>query len=194
MSYKHSHTGKDFAEHYDANIGSKFESRIYDIEKEVLAEMLEQFFQDHSISVMDFASGTGRMTSFIGEKYPNIVGYDISDDMIEVAKKKFRDIAFYKRDIAEENISERFDLITAFRFFLNAEAPLKKLIFEKLNGLLKNEGYLLFNIHMNSCSLLFFMSRLKYLLGLSKIKQNGMSQSDVKEYIESSGYHMVHSR
>ena len=114
--------------------------------------------------------------------------------MIEVAKKKFPEIVFYKRDIAEEIIKERFDLITAFRFFLNAEAPLKKLIFEKLHGLLENDGYLLFNIHMNSCSFLFIMSRLKYLLGLSKIKQNGMSYGDVKKIIESSGYHIVHSR
>lgn len=194
MSYKYSHTGKNFASHYDANIGSEFESRIYAIEKEIVSRMLHTFFPNKDIPIMDFASGTGRMTSFIAEKYPNTVWYDISEDMIEVAWQKFPHINFYKKDIAEENIQERFLLITAFRFFLNAEWSLKNIILEKLHGLLENDGYLLFNIHMNSHSLLFLMSRLKYLLGISKIKQNGMSYFDVKNLIESNWYKIVSLR
>jgi hypothetical protein len=56
MSYKFSHTGKDFAKKYDANIASNFESRIYEIEKIILFDILKRYFPNVDLKVMDFAS------------------------------------------------------------------------------------------------------------------------------------------
>lgn len=194
MSYKDSHKWVDFASNYDRNISGKFEDRIYQIEYLILTEVLNQLFVNKDISVMDFACGTGRVTGIISKVYPNTMGFDISEDMLAVARQKYPQLKFLKKDITNDDMDKRFDLITAFRFFLNAEYELKELILSKFNDLLQNDGYIVFNIHMNNPSILFILSRIKYLLWLTKIKQNGMSYTEVKKLAEKCGFHIVYSR
>ena len=88
----------------------------------------------------------------------------------------------------------KFDLITSFRFFLNAEYPLKVSVLLALKEYLLPDGVLIFNIHMNSWSLAFFLTRCKHLLGLNPIRQNGMSYFDTKAMLRKCGYLLIESR
>lgn len=196
MSYKDSHKWKDFAENYDKSICNKFESRIYQIENEILLEYIKKFFKDQNINIMDFACGTWRITSLLFSEYKNIAWYDISENMLNIAKNKYPQIKFYKKDIADtitENI-EKFDCITSFRFFLNAEYELKKDILLSLKKYLKKNGIIIFNIHMNKYSIPFWLSKMKYALWLTKIEQNWMSYSEVKKMLAETGFKIIDAK
>lgn len=192
MSYKYSHRWEKFANDYDKNISSKFESRIYKIEENILTNIFHRYWSKDS-QILDFACWTWRITSFIKSQYPNIVGYDISDEMLMVANKKYKNISFYKKDILNERIIDKFDIITSFRFFLNAEYDLKKDILLSLYNLLDKNGIIIFNIHMNKLSIAFLLTRIKYLLWLTNIKQKWMSYMDVQKLLEETWYKIDYS-
>lgn len=196
MSYKDSHKGKEFAKSYDQNISNKFESRIYQIENEILLKYINHFFSDKDIDIMDFACGTWRITSLIFSEYKNVVGYDISVDMLNIAQKRHPKIQFYEKDIMKDVWinTKKFDCITSFRFFLNAEYDLKKNILLHLKKYLKNDWMIIFNIHMNKYSIPFLLSKMKYILWLTKIKQNWMSYAEVKKLVEENGFKIIDAK
>ena len=194
MSYKYSHIGKNFAKNYDTNIWNNFESRISNVENEILMSYLKRYITEKNAAILDFACGTWRITSFIASQYENITGYDVSEDMLAIARWKNPGIKFLKKDILVENVDMKFDLITSFRFFLNEEYPLKVSVLLALKEYLLPDGVLIFNIHMNSWSLAFFLTRCKHLLGLNPIRQNGMSYFDTKAMLRKCGYLLIESR
>lgn len=193
MSYKNSHIWKEFAQQYDHNIANKFESRIYRIENQILLDNLQHFLKNKYPAIMDFACGTGRITALLASHYHHIVWYDISEDMLQVAKTKYPQLTFQKKDITKDISQDilKFDCITSFRFFLNAEYQLKKDILEHFRKYLKKDGIVIFNIHMNTFSPAFILTRLKYILWLTKIKQNGMSYREVKDLLKDTGFKIL---
>ena len=67
--------------------------------------------------------------------------------------------------ITQENLLEgrKFDVITAFRFFLRAEVSLRQSVFSKIYELMNDDCLFIFNVHDNKNSLnrpLYFFSRL----------------------------------
>ena len=77
-----------------------------------------------------------------------------------------------------------FDLITAFRFFSNAEADLRSEALAALVGCLKPGGRLVFNNHRCLCSL---RHRLVRLLTLGRSGRTGMSRLEVQQLVEAAG-------
>jgi hypothetical protein len=74
--------------------------------------------------------------------------------MLAIAKEKLKRTEIIEADITAENILKprKFNLITAFRFFLNAEPDLRSVAIGALAELLDEDGYLVFNNHQNSGS------------------------------------------
>jgi len=69
-------------------------------------------------SVLDLACGTGILTEKISEKLPNarIVGVDITESYLDVAKKRFaskKNISLVKQDAEKLDLEEKFDCITS---------------------------------------------------------------------------------
>lgn len=192
-SYKDSHKWEQFARNYDVSISNKFESRIYKVENIIFYDFLKKYV-DEEDKILDFACWTWRITSFIKKYYKNVVWYDISDDMLNIAKEKYPDIEFYNVDIQSENVSESFDIITAFRFFLNAEYSLKKDILNRFRCVLTWKSIVIFNIHMNSWCFTYFLSWIKRKLGFTKIIQNWMSYNDVDKLVKECWYKIIDSK
>jgi len=69
--------------------------------------------------------------------------------MLAEAQKKLSKTSFVKADITNENAlsGKKFNLITAFRFFLNAEPSLRAKVIKSLVPHLEDDGYLIFNNH-----------------------------------------------
>ena len=70
------------------------------------------------LSVLDLGAGTGLLTKYLFEKYPdaNFTVVDISDEMLEIARKRFSGLANFSFRV--ENYSEKlpegnFDLIAS---------------------------------------------------------------------------------
>jgi len=94
--YTYSHMGKAKAKYYEnkeySNIS--YYSYIWRIEKDYLNILSKEFKKNSrdsgKIRYLDFACGTGRVISFL-ENYMDIsIGIDISNDMLEIARKKVK--------------------------------------------------------------------------------------------------------
>ena len=192
VSYRESHTAEDTAKNYDKAIGSKFESRIYMIEDILFWKLLNKYAKKDS-KILDFACWTGRKTSFLKEHYEDVRWFDISDAMLSVARQKYQNIDFYKVDLWKDKVDEKFDLITAFRFFLNAEDSLKKYILKNMRDILKDSWYIIFNIHYNKYSLACLLQRITYYLWMDKHKQNVVSYWQMEKILEECWYEIKES-
>lgn len=90
--------------------------------------------------ILDIGTGTGILISYLLEKSPSkLVGVDISENMIEVAKEKYkdRDVEFVATDIMEFN-EDKYDYIfiySAYPHFKDKEG-----LFNHLEKLLNVNG------------------------------------------------------
>lgn len=80
-------------------------------------------FVPHRGTYLDFACGTGRITRKLGPYFESAVGLDISAAMLERARAQTTGINFVEANIAiqPDVVSGPFDLVSSFRFLLNAE-------------------------------------------------------------------------
>ncbi len=148
-----------------------YDSYIWEMEKKILYNEIKQFNKKNSV-YLDFACGTGRIISFLERYFLKSIGVDISRNMLTLAKEKIEDSLLVECDISSKDVlgNMRFDLITAFRFFLNAQKDLRERIMLLLSEKLSEDGLLIFNIHGNSMSYYFY----PYLLSKLKIKKESL--------------------
>jgi SAM-dependent methyltransferase len=191
----------DNASAYDELTGSKHIRLIYELEKEVL----DRVFKEGSSSekdLMDFACGSGRWTRFLEGYFKSSTGVDISGQMIEIAKTKCERSEFVVTDITSDSVDEgladrQFDVITTFRFFKNAQEQLRRSALAGLRDYLKDDGVLIFDVHLNSWSIMGLLARLISVLGLKKVLKTGelmvrtMSLGDVKRMFADGGFEIV---
>lgn len=62
-------------------------------------------------SILDIGCGTGELTAEISETGANIIGIDLSEDMLQQAKQRFPLIDFRYQDIRELTLSNTFDAV-----------------------------------------------------------------------------------
>ena len=153
-SYRSSHLGKgeDYHRFFQVN---PYPALLWRLERKVL----DRIMADHAVQEpprhLDFACGTGRIVGHLASRARESVGLDVSDSMLEVARRNVPTARFFRADITSDAIltGETFDLITAFRFFLNAEQPLRERVIAELARRLAPGGILVFNNHGNESSL-----------------------------------------
>ncbi|WP_195988403.1 class I SAM-dependent methyltransferase [Clostridium sp. D53t1_180928_C8] len=90
--------------------------------------------------VLDIGTGTGILISYLLEKSPSkLVGVDISENMIEVAKQKYRgkNVKFIVSDIMDFN-EGKYDYIFIYSAYPHFKD--KEKLFEHLSKLLNNNG------------------------------------------------------
>ena len=151
--YRSSHLDK--GEDYDDIFRLRLrESLLWKAEKQVLADFLASHFQSSRPSHLDFACGTGRVLAYLTPFVSRSVGVDVSAAMLEVARRRAPEARILQTDLTRKNslTNERFDVITAFRFFPNAQPSLRKEAIEALAPLLSDHGVIIFNNHLNDRS------------------------------------------
>jgi len=182
FTYTLSNLQKNWGKKYDEgyNIDS-YDTRVWHLEKQILKETLSRFNKNKkTVRILDFASGTGRVAEYLEELgFRNILCMDASNEMLKEARKKTKYSKFAVVDITDKKIEkkfkkESFDIIIAFRFFLNADKELRSEAIKRLDWFLKKSGTLIFNIHGNRNSLRFFgvvsINTLKFILQREKRK------------------------
>ena len=194
MSYRDSHQyaakGAEYERHYETQAWEKF---LWSREQEILLEILAKYFAGNDVHLLDFACGTGRITSLLEDRVTTSTGVDVSGSMLAVARPKLKRTQIIEADITAENMLKprQFNLITAFRFFLNAEPELRSMAIRKLAELLTEEGCLVFNNHHNLGSpwikLLYARHERKNPEGIFNV----MSIEQMKDLVESAGLAIV---
>lgn len=161
-SYRDSHKSEDRGKIYDSiYMSDTYDSRVWKLEKKVLEKEFSRLDQKPVENYLDFACGTGRILEVFEKKSINPIGIDVSNEMIKEAKEKYKKTKFIISDITENHMifNHKFELITAFRFFYNAEEILRKKVLQALYKLLKENGIFICNTHGNKNKLKIFTYR-----------------------------------
>lgn len=156
--YRTTHIGPhSWAADYDARLFApgSFDAQIWEREQRLLDRIVQEHVP-HRQSYLDFACGTGRVLACVEPRFETSVGLDISPTMLAVARQRVRTAALVEGDATIDHgvlAGRRFDFISAFRFFLNAQPSLRDAAMDFLAGALRDcDSRLLFNVHGNRYS------------------------------------------
>jgi len=194
VSYRESHKYEAKGAEYEAYYQNKAWQRfLWSREQEIILKILEKYFAGRDVHLLDFACGTGRITQFLENRVKTSTGVDVSGSMLAIAKEKLKRTEIIEADITAENVLKprKFNLITSFRFFLNAEPELRSAAIKAIVELLDEAGYLVFNNHQNSGSPWI---RLRYAHYRKKNPQgtfNVMSIEKMKNLAEGAGLEII---
>ena len=130
-------------------------------EQRHLADILGRLYPTGIARYLDFACGTGRITTTVGPLCRQSVAVDISPSMIEVARQKLPATTFHLCDLTQDELDlGSFDLITSFRFFGNAQDDLRENALRAIVKRLAPGGNLVINSHRNPRALYALFDRL----------------------------------
>jgi ubiquinone/menaquinone biosynthesis C-methylase UbiE len=147
---------------YDTTLASTpFDAYMAEWERKHLTHIVQQLFPAGPARYLDFACGTGRVTSTVAPLCKSSVGVDISPSMIEVARGKLPSTEFHLCDLTSDELDiGTFDLVTAFRFFGNAQQELREAALRALSQRMNPGAYLVINSHRNPRALYAIFERL----------------------------------
>jgi len=190
--YRESHTSEGYGKFYDNELFSegKFDYEMWVKERAILKELTKKY--TNRGRYMDFACGTGRVLSFLEDNFNEALGLDISKDMLSVAQKKITKASLVCGDVTENPalVNGKFDCITSFRFFLNAQDELRHKALDFIGDKLRDDNSVfIFNIHGNKFSTRWFLVIFDKIFNISK--QNQMSINEIKAMIKPHGLDIV---
>ena len=193
-SYRESHLDKGI-EYHESFSSMSHRAMVWRLEQRLVQRIVRKTFENRAPRHLDFACGTGRFLELLASTAASSTGVDVSESMLQVARDRLGDVELVVSDITREDRlgSRQFDLITAFRFFPNAESDLRRDAIAALSGHLAPGGILILNNHMNRNSL---VRRAVVALGrtTSESKQHsdwGMSREEVVQMVTGAGLSVV---
>jgi SAM-dependent methyltransferase len=186
----HRYETVEYAESAYATILSKIEADLLRAEIEKLRRAKKH------IDYLDFACGTGRIIALLEPYADTATGIDISTSMLALAARKTKKARIIAADItAAREIEGRYDFITAMRFFLNAEAPLRIAALAALAARLRDaESRLVINNHANLYShkiLLWPFHKFRELTGM-RPKYHYLTRRQISRLADQTGLEIVH--
>ncbi len=170
---------------------------IWTHERKILTDLLASYRKNWSTcDYLDFACGTGRVIEFMESRVTTSRGIDISSEMLRLAAPKLQRSELICTDITKSDVPEgKYDLITAFRFFLNAEPSLRVAVIKALAARLKNtESMLVLTNHGNPFSykgVMWPVHRTCQLLFGRQTFGNYLTHKQIRHLLDESGLHIV---
>jgi len=128
---------------YDKEEWGKFSLKYLDILND-----LKNRYNFIPNSILDISCGTGDLVNELSKEY-EVVGSDISAEMINVAKKKYPHLIFYVSDMVDLSLENKFDLILSPFDSVNYIIRQNNLerAFKNIYYLLNEDGYFLFDFN-----------------------------------------------
>lgn len=184
--YRNSHLAK--GEDYDRDLSrGDFNTYMTDREKEILTRVVSRLFPGGVPRYLDFACGTGRITSMVAPLAKEVFGVDVSANMIEQARLKVPQGTFLVRDLTTESAGiPPVNLVTSFRFFGDAQDELRRGALRAIHDLLVPGGYLIINSHLNPQSLHNMLLRASH-----KPVHGDLRWSQLRRLLEAGGFRTV---
>jgi len=199
-SYRQQFEGEERASAYDETqyASGSYGDTLWQIEQRQLETVVSSMRSTHSrIDYLDFATGTGRILRFMEGKVDSARGIEISYAMAEKARHGLVDGEVLCTDITDPDapIEGQYDLITAFRFVLNAEPSLRHAGLGALARRLRNdESLLVFNNHGNLLSLKALVHPLRVVRRRHdnwKTSGNLMTDRQIRELTKANGLEII---
>ncbi|MCE0497369.1 MAG: class I SAM-dependent methyltransferase [Methylacidiphilales bacterium] len=195
-SYQSRFLERDVAEDYACREygAESYASSIWEWQAPLVRRLLEEARQEEPAGRhLDFACGTGRITRLTEEIFSEVDALDISPAMVGLARATCPQARFFVGNILEspDLCPGPYASITAFRFLLNLDPPLRLPLLAGLRQRLNPGGMLLINLHGNRHSLrqpAILWKRWRYGNSTAKdgLMLNDMSENEVRRCLESS--------
>jgi len=195
-SYRSKFAKPSDAKKYDAIEYSQksYSTLIWEIEKSQIESIVKKHYKFvDKTTGLDFACGTGRVLKYMSSIGVSMTGIEISDAMVSLAKEKDPSAKVLCKDITREDaesIEGVYDVITAFRFLLNAEPEMRQRALDSLKLRMKDDSILIINNHGNLFShklLLWPVHSLRRKLAGIAREGNYLSNSRVHSILKTSG-------
>ncbi len=189
MSYRASHAEDGKGRAYQAAFSDRpVRAMLWAMERARLDEIVRSHFVGRRIQHLDFACGTGRILSHLSAYASDSVGVDVSASMLEVAREQCPSATLIEADLTQDDVlaDRRFNLVTAFRFFPNAEPSLRREAAAAIAAHLADDGLFVFNNHKNLSSTRNRLARLAGRPGFT-----GMTDADVRALLDGAGLEVV---
>lgn len=157
-SASHRTKGTDYHDRFNELPGRRLAWRF---EREFLLRTIAE--SGHRESHLDFAGGTGRIAGALASHVGSQTILDISESMLSVAARHVpgaRVVCGDFRSNPDLVPARAFDLVTAFRFFPNAEEPLREAAMAYVARALVPGGILVCNNHRQFWSVPYIAGRL----------------------------------
>ncbi len=144
MDYSH----KEIKDYYDKHVVGKL-SGFTDSNRRVEAayDLVKKHIQPDTKSILEVGCGIGDVSYRFSKHFPSkkIVGIDISEKSIEVAKKLFQNpnLSYYCGDMGELALKEQFDLIIMIDVYEHIPADIRDEFNTNLSKLLSKNGTLI---------------------------------------------------
>ena len=183
--YRKSHLSNNKAISYHKQFETNpYRAMIWRIEQSVLDEVFAASFPSVPVRHLDVACGSGRLLRHFADRCVESVGLDISRPMLQLARQHSPHSELLFGDITQGQIlgDRVFDLITAFRFFPNAQDDLRLAAISAIASHLAPGGCLVFNNHKNQSSCIYRIGRT-----LRRGRQHSMSTGEVMSLLHGSG-------
>ncbi|MCU1496126.1 MAG: SAM-dependent methyltransferase [Acidimicrobiales bacterium] len=189
--YRRSHTAEGYGRYYDQTIlGGYYGAMLHRHEAPVLERWARATAPRR---VLDFACGTGRITGLLVPLSPEVVGVDVSADMLARARAAVPGADFRCEDLtgpppADEQVPcpGPFDLVTAFRFFQNAEPTLRHDALRAIRARIAPDGELILNVQSQAQSPAGRAYRLRARLKHRTLNQ--LSHAEVETLLAAHGF------
>lgn len=190
-AYAELHKADWIPTNYDENIYNPngYDSFVWDLYRQSLMRIVQDIASKHDhVKYLDFACGTGRIITALEQLTTEAVGLDISPQMIAAARRKVSRGTLRCGDILAEPhvVDSDYDLITAFRFFLNTEPEMRRLVMRSLaSRLADQDSRLIFNVHTNGWGINGLKSLYRRLRGWGAATT--MTYPQVRRLVEDAG-------
>lgn len=187
--YRTSHVGADRGRVYDERYARGAEEFYWSLfEKPYLERLFARLATEHGTRYLDFATGTGRILETAAQTFSDVTGLDVSEDMLQEAARKVSTAKLLQADITKDTVNlGTFDVITCFRFILNAQPELRICVLQWLRQVIDDDGVLVINNHLNRWSLTGIVCGLSNLIRGER-RHNLLSDREVRELIAGCGF------
>lgn len=190
--YRQSHTDAAHARRYhDRFLRNSHRQGMWKLEQACLAQIVRKHGLGPDAAYLDFACGTGRVTQYMAGFFPRAYGVDISGAMLGIAREETRAVTFVEGDLTTNPAvlpPIAFNVVTAFRFFPNAQAELRHQALAAIRERMAPGGLLVWNNHLNVDST---MLRLARTLTRDPASRLGMSIPEMDRLMADHGFTVV---
>ena len=150
--YRNSHSALSKADDYDPQFWTSGTTKhlFWEIERMIISDIINTLTPPPK-RALDFACGTGRVLSFLETHVSETTGIDVAEGMLKIARKRCHRSRILEGDLTKNYrlIEDKFDLVSAFRFFLNAQQELRESALKVIHKLITSKGLLIVNFHLN---------------------------------------------
>lgn len=116
----------------------------------IYQKVVDNITNKDDINFLVCGSGTGKLCKKIKEKYKNVIGVDISENMLKKSQSLYPNIKFVRGNIVKKNVFEKNKFshiyIDERTLYYNQEKDIEKIV-QNCFSWLKEEGFLIAHIY-----------------------------------------------